>query len=101
MTTHRVENFELPGEGELTSVEVDGAKVTVAVVDGVVHAVDDECTHMRCSLSSGDVEGTSVVCPCHFGRFDLRTGAVLGGPPEHPIGVWQASVVGGDLELRR
>jgi nitrite reductase/ring-hydroxylating ferredoxin subunit len=92
---------ELPAEGELTSVEVDGVKVAVALANGVVYAIDDECTHMRCSLSGGDVEGTSVVCPCHYGTFDLRTGAVLGGPPDRPIGVWQASLVGDDLELRR
>jgi nitrite reductase/ring-hydroxylating ferredoxin subunit len=98
---HRIENFDLPNESELTSVEVEGIKVAVALVDGALYAVDDECTHMRCSLSGGDIEGTSVVCPCHFGQFDLRTGAVLGGPPERPIGTWRAAVVDGALELER
>src|SRR5207237_2458334 len=90
-----------PAEGELTSVSVDGVTVAVTVVDGLLHAVDDTCTHMACSLAEGDIEGMSVVCPCHFGRFDLATGAVLDGPPERPIGVWRASLRDGALELER
>ena len=98
---HRFENFAPPPVDELTTVEVDGVKVAVAVVDGVVLAVDDECTHMRCSLSAGELEGASVVCPCHFGRFDLRTGEVLAGPPDRPLRTWRASLVDGALELDR
>ena len=91
----------LPSEGTIAKVEVDGEAVAVAMVDGVLHAVDDTCTHAGCSLSDGDVEGDTVVCPCHFGTFDLRTGAVLSGPPERPVGVWKAAVVDGRLELSR
>jgi 3-phenylpropionate/trans-cinnamate dioxygenase ferredoxin subunit len=101
MTIHRIEGFAGPAEGDLTSVTVDGTKVAVALVEGVLRAVDDTCTHMACSLSEGDIEGTSVVCPCHFGRFDLATGEVLGGPPERPIGVWRAALRDGVLELER
>src|SRR5437588_7136751 len=67
MTTHRIESFDAPPSGELVAVEVNGTKVAVAVIDGVAYAVDDECTHRQCSLSDGDVEGGSVVCPCHGG----------------------------------
>jgi nitrite reductase/ring-hydroxylating ferredoxin subunit len=98
---HRVEGVELPAEGDLVAVQVDGTSVAVTVVDGQVHAVDDECTHMQCSLAGGEVEDGVVVCPCHFGRFDLTTGKVLGGPPEQPLHVWKAAVRDGVLELER
>lgn len=101
MTTHRVDNFDLPGEAELTRVDVEGTTVAVTVVDGVLHAVDDQCTHQQCSLSDGEVEGGAILCPCHFGRFDLRTGAVVEGPPPRPIRVWHATITDGTLELRQ
>ena len=98
---HRVEGVALPAEGELVAVQVGGASVAVTVVDGQVHAVDDECTHQQCSLAGGEVEDGALVCPCHFGRFDLRTGAVLDGPPDQPLHVWRAAVRDGVLELER
>lgn len=64
----------LPGEGTIVQVEVDGIAVAVAMVDGVLHAVDDECTHAACSLSSGEIEGDSVVCPCHSGTATVVDG---------------------------
>ncbi|MCU1674657.1 MAG: Rieske (2Fe-2S) region [Frankiales bacterium] len=98
---HRFEGVAVPAEGELVAVQVHGTKVAVTVVEGQVRAVDDECTHQQCSLSDGEVEDGALVCPCHFGRFDLRTGAVLDGPPEHPLHVWKAVVRDGALELER
>ena len=101
MTTHRVEGFVPPADGALVGVDVDGGRVSVTCVGGTLLAVDDVCTHAQCSLSAGEVEDGAIVCPCHFGRFDLRTGAVLDGPPLRPIGVWRASLVDGVLELKR
>ncbi len=101
MATHRVDGFDAPAEGDLTTVEVDGAEVGVTVVDGQVYAFDDECTHAACSLADGELEGGAVVCPCHFAKFDLKTGAVLDGPAMRPLGIWQARLVDGALELER
>ncbi|GAB6861366.1 ubiquinol-cytochrome c reductase iron-sulfur subunit [Haloplanus litoreus] len=42
------------------------------------------CTHAGCMVS--DREGDTLVCPCHFGKFDPTTGAsVVGGPPGRPL----------------
>jgi rieske iron-sulfur protein len=42
------------------------------------------CTHAGCMVS--DREGDTLVCPCHFGKFDPRSGAsVVGGPPGRPL----------------
>ena len=32
-----------------------------------------------------DKENDSSFCPCHRGRFDVKTGAVLDGPPPRPL----------------
>jgi rieske iron-sulfur protein len=38
------------------------------------------CTHAGCLVA--DREGNEIVCPCHFGKFDLtNAAAVTGGPP--------------------
>jgi rieske iron-sulfur protein len=42
------------------------------------------CTHAGCMVSN--VEGDTLVCPCHFGKFDPTAGAaVVGGPPPRPL----------------
>jgi rieske iron-sulfur protein len=42
------------------------------------------CTHAGCMVSNE--EGATLVCPCHFGKFDPTDGAaVVGGPPSRPL----------------
>lgn len=95
----RLTGVQAPAEGTLTAVDVDGTKVAVTQVQGALYAFQDECTHMQCSLSSGEIEGRTVVCPCHFGRFDVTTGAVVDGPPPTPLRTWSVRTVDDGLEL--
>jgi nitrite reductase/ring-hydroxylating ferredoxin subunit len=97
--TFRPTGQPAPPEGELTAVDLAGDKIAVARVGGRRYAFQDACTHLQCSLSSGDLEDTTVVCPCHLGRFDITTGAVLEGPPPAPLRTWRARVVQGRVEL--
>ena len=90
-----------PPDGELTAVHVDGVKVALASLDGQVYAFQDACTHAQCSLSGGEVEGRTVVCPCHLGTFDIPSGEVLDGPPPTPLQTWPARVVDGVVEIAR
>jgi rieske iron-sulfur protein len=42
------------------------------------------CTHAGCMVA--DRDETTLVCPCHSGRFDPLSGAaVTGGPPPRPL----------------
>ncbi|HEX4865403.1 MAG TPA: non-heme iron oxygenase ferredoxin subunit [Acidimicrobiales bacterium] len=95
----RVGSIDEVVEGALARFTVNGARVAVANVGGAFYAVDDRCTHKRCSLSKGDLEGTSVICPCHGGQYDLASGVVMAGPPPEPISVYPVRVVDGDLEI--
>jgi 3-phenylpropionate/trans-cinnamate dioxygenase ferredoxin subunit len=87
------------GEGDLVSFEIDGRYVAVACVGGAYHAFDDTCTHRGCSLSEGELDGTSVICPCHVGEFDVRTGEVLDGPPPEPVTTYVVRASDGRLEI--
>jgi len=86
-------------EGEMRAFDVHGTKIAVANVEGAFHAFDDTCTHMACSLAGGDLEETTVICPCHGSEFDVRSGAVLQGPARKPLATYQTRREGGNLEV--
>lgn len=53
------------------------------VVDGYA-AYSKVCTHAGCMVGSADED--PLVCPCHFGKYDPKSGAaVVGGPPPRPL----------------
>ena len=47
-------------------------------------AFSQTCTHLSCAVVPRPSEGI-FFCPCHEGRFDLRTGAPIAGPPRRPL----------------
>lgn len=47
-------------------------------------AYNGHCTHLGCGFGY-DAASKSFVCPCHRGQFDVKTGAVLAGPPPRPL----------------
>jgi Rieske Fe-S protein len=47
-------------------------------------AFNQKCTHLSCAVIPHPEEG-SFFCPCHEGRFDLRTGTPIAGPPKRPL----------------
>lgn len=89
---------EAPGAGEMITVEVEGTTVAIASIGGTLLAFDDACTHRGCSLAEGMLAGPTVTCRCHKGRFDLRTGEVLDGPPPTPLRI-RAVELDGDALL--
>jgi Rieske Fe-S protein len=56
----------------------------VRVAAGEFVAFGQQCTHLSCAVVPRPAEG-SFYCPCHEGRFDLRTGAPVAGPPPRPL----------------
>jgi len=87
------------GEGELAAFEVGGERIAVANVGGTLHAFDDTCTHLRCSLAEGELEGTVVTCPCHGSQFDVTSGEVLRGPASEPVQSYAARVENEALQV--
>jgi Rieske Fe-S protein len=47
-------------------------------------AFNQKCTHLSCAVIPRAAEN-SFFCPCHEGRFDLRTGQPTAGPPRRPL----------------
>jgi Rieske Fe-S protein len=59
-------------------------------------AFGQQCTHLSCAVVPRPDEG-SFYCPCHEGRFDLRTGVPAGGPPRRPLVRITLERRGGDI----
>jgi nitrite reductase/ring-hydroxylating ferredoxin subunit/uncharacterized membrane protein len=87
-------------ERTLRAVDVDGRAVLLYRDGTVVHALDDTCTHAGCSLAGGEVEGDTVVCPCHGSAFRLADGAVRRGPAATPAPTLQTRIEDGILQVR-
>lgn len=75
------------GERELAAFPLTGKRIAIAKVDDAFYAFGDICTHQGCSLAEGELDGTTVTCPCHGSEFDVTTGEVLRGPPASRCGV--------------
>jgi len=85
----------------MKKVSVHDEDVLVANMDGRIYAITDTCTHRGCSLSEGTIEGDEVVCPCHGGRFELRTGKVVAPPPKKDEASFEVQVRGSDVFVKK
>lgn len=84
--------------GELAAFDIGGTRIAVANVDGQLFAIDEMCTHERCSLvEEGTLEGPVLTCGCHGAQFDVRTGQVLAPPALEPLRVYPLHVDRGEI----
>ena len=87
-------------DGELRRFEVGGTPVAVADVGGTLYAFGNTCTHQGCSLAQGELDGTTVTCPCHGSRFDVTSGAVVRGPAREPVASYAVRVEGKEIQVQ-
>ncbi len=83
----------------MVTAEHEGSVVAVAMLGGTLHAFDDTCPHAGCSLAEGELDGQTVICPCHMATFDVTTGAVVDGPAPSAVVTWSVTVADGALVL--
>ncbi len=71
--------------------------VWVYTPDGTNFTVfNGRCTHLGCGFAY-DAAEKMFVCPCHQGRFDVKTGAHIAGPPPRGLDKLQMKVEGGAI----
>jgi nitrite reductase/ring-hydroxylating ferredoxin subunit len=80
--------FNYPGEEDSCLL------VRLGATDFV--AFSQKCTHLSCAVIPKPSERI-FFCPCHDGRFDLRTGAPLAGPPRRPLPKILLAIRGNDV----
>jgi nitrite reductase/ring-hydroxylating ferredoxin subunit len=76
-------------------------RISIARVEGHLYAFDDLCTcsSEQCPLSSGLLEGTTLMCQCHGSRYDIRTGAVISRPAIDPLRTYATEEVDGHVRV--
>jgi nitrite reductase/ring-hydroxylating ferredoxin subunit len=85
-------------KGAMKAVGVAGLDLALYhLADGTWCASDNLCTHAAARLTDGWLEGCTIECPLHAGRFDLRTGAGQGAPIEDDLLVYPVRVEGDDV----
>ena len=100
----------MPSRVELCKVEdVEAGEVRKVVAGNLILAVynlqgefcvtDDSCTHGPGSMSEGFVDGDVIECSFHQGRFNIRTGEVVGPPCMVPIRTYKAIVEDGRVYI--
>lgn len=82
-------------DGAGIEVEAGGREIALFRVGEQVFATDAHCTHGNARLCDGFVEGTSIECPLHQGRFDLRTGMPLCEPVTEAVRTYPVRIEGG------
>ena len=60
------------------------AAVLVRGKDSEYFAFSRKCAHLGCSVDF-DAARNCLICPCHRGTYDARTGYVIYGPPPKPL----------------
>jgi nitrite reductase/ring-hydroxylating ferredoxin subunit/uncharacterized membrane protein len=86
-------------EGRMVSVPTDEMNVLLVRRHGVLHAIDDRCSHRGCSLAQGTLGDGTVTCACHGSTFRLD-GSVVNGPATSPQPRLDARVRDGRVEVR-
>lgn len=64
-------------------------------VDGEFFATQDVCSHAESALSEGYLEGDTIECAWHMGRFCVRTGKALSLPATTDLATYPTRVVDG------
>jgi 3-phenylpropionate/trans-cinnamate dioxygenase ferredoxin subunit len=70
---------------EVTRVPSEAGPIAIFNLEGELLAVQDTCSHEDASLADGFLEGHVIECPLHGGQFDLRSGAAVCLPAQHPL----------------
>jgi 3-phenylpropionate/trans-cinnamate dioxygenase ferredoxin component len=97
---HRVCHVSEIVEGTARSVEICDQRLALYNVSGTFYATNDRCTHARASLSEGFIEGDTIKCPLHGGRFHIPTGQPLSSPVSVAVCVYPVQVMDGEIYVQ-
>src|SRR4051794_25785627 len=80
---HQVDPQDVPDEGRVRSVTVDGRSIALTRCAGRLGALENHCPHQGGPLGEGSIEQGLLRCPWHGYDYDPVTGAPPGPLAEH------------------
>jgi nitrite reductase/ring-hydroxylating ferredoxin subunit len=92
---HREESYPRLTIAQAGEVPVGGVKLfrypntkeqclLIRIGESEYAAYSQKCTHLSCAVYYSR-EDNQLICPCHNGRFSIRNGAVIQGPPTRAL----------------
>ncbi|HVZ81039.1 MAG TPA: Rieske (2Fe-2S) protein [bacterium] len=63
-------------------------------------ALSAVCTHLGCTPSYEPAQKI-ILCPCHGGVYNARTGANISGPPPKPLTEFKVAIANGKITVSR
>lgn len=96
---HLINSNEMD-EATMKQINIRGKQILLVNIRGTFYAIDDVCTHAGCYLSEGTLIDERVICPCHKGTFDIRSGEVLDGIPDKPEKSYPIKVQDGKILIK-
>ena len=88
---------DLKAVGGVMPTAFDRFELALYLVEDVVYATADRCTHGGARLSQGYLEGYLIECPLHQGLFDVRTGEVAGPPCKRAVRIFPVRIEDGQI----
>jgi len=82
------------GQGKV--VPVGSTPAIIINTEQGVKGFNAICPHLGC-IVAWDQGAGNIVCPCHDGRFNASTGAVVSGPPPSGLPALDVSVEGEEI----
>src|SRR4051795_13538157 len=82
---HRVADDDLPQEGRVRSVVVDGQSIALSRCGGTYGALENRCPHQGGPLGEGSIEQGWLRCPWHGYDYDPTTGRPPEGFTDAPV----------------
>jgi len=76
--------------GDIKQFNVGENEILVVNLNGQFYCLDARCTHAGAPLAEGELTGDALTCPWHGSIFNVTNGAVLKGPAEKPLKVYQS-----------
>lgn len=70
--------------------------IVIRTGNAMYFAYNQKCTHLSCAVVP-DLAHGRLLCPCHNGSFEMRSGAPLAGPPRRPLERVLLEIRDGDL----
>jgi nitrite reductase/ring-hydroxylating ferredoxin subunit len=87
------------GPGSLRAIEVGGRRILVCNAAGRFYALENRCPHIGVPLDGGRLEGTTLECPLHGGRLDVRDGSPQALPIRRRAVTFAVREVAGGIEI--
>src|SRR5215470_19977982 len=97
---HRICHVSEIVEGTVRGVEIGERQLALYNIGGTFYATDNRCTHARARLSEGFIEGDTIECPLHGGRFHIPTGEPLSPPVRVAVCVYSVQVIDQEIYVQ-